>query len=92
MVKRLNYDEHARGAQKDRYGTNEPSQQAEDVFARRTGVCEGYARLMVALGKAADVEIAFVTGSIRDARRRLADGDDASIEAALEGLATRGTR
>jgi hypothetical protein len=86
VVLRLTYDEATLAAlMKDRYGTDEPSQQAEDVFARRTAVCEGYARLMVALGKAADVEIAYVTGSIRDARRRVADGDDASIKAALEG-------
>ena len=62
---------------------------AEAVFAARTGVCEGYARLMVALGKAADVEIAYVTGSIRDARRRVAEGDDASVKAALEGYEPR---
>jgi transglutaminase/protease-like cytokinesis protein 3 len=51
--------------------TNTPSQDAEAVFARKTAVCEGYARLMVALGKAANVEIAYVTGYIRDSRRRL---------------------
>ncbi len=46
------------------------------MFARRSGVCEGYARLMTALGKAAGIEIAYVTGYIRDSERRLAVSDD----------------
>ena len=33
---------------------------------RKTAVCEGYARPMVALGKAAGVEIAYITGYTRD--------------------------
>jgi hypothetical protein len=32
------------------------------VFARRKGVCEGYARLYVALGRAAGVEVSYVLG------------------------------
>jgi transglutaminase/protease-like cytokinesis protein 3 len=63
-----------------------PSQEAEAVFAARTGVCEGYARLMVALGKAAGVEIAYVTGYIRDAHRRVAPADsEATLRSTLEG-------
>jgi hypothetical protein len=63
-----------------------PSQQADDVFAARTGVCEGYARLMQALGQAAGLEMAYITGYIRDAHRNAgaATTDDA-IKAALEG-------
>jgi transglutaminase-like putative cysteine protease len=49
-----------------------PSQDAEDVFARKKAVCAGYSRLMVALGKAAGIEIMYVTGWIRDSQRRLA--------------------
>jgi transglutaminase/protease-like cytokinesis protein 3 len=59
------------------------------VFERRAGVCEGYARLMVALGKAAGVEIAFVTGYIRDSARRLEISDDpwdTKRSEALEGV------
>jgi len=56
------------------------------VFAARTGVCAGYAKLMVALGKAAGAEIAYVTGYIRDpARRTTAEGTDDTIKSALEG-------
>ena len=63
-----------------------PSQEAEAVFAARTGVCEGYAKLVSALGKAAGVEIAYVTGYIRDTQRRTTDtGTDDAIKAALEG-------
>src|SRR5262249_54429317 len=63
-----------------------PSQEAVDVFAARKGVCEGYARLMTTLGKAAGIEIAYITGYIRDAKRRVEAGaDDATVKAALEG-------
>jgi transglutaminase-like putative cysteine protease len=65
---------------------NRPSQQADDVFAARTGVCEGYARLLKALGEAAGLEMAYITGVIRDAHRNAgaATTDDA-IKAALDG-------
>ena len=85
VVLRLSYDEATLQRLLANPSADEPSQQAEEVFARQTAVCEGYARLMVAIGKAADVEIAYVTGSIRDARRRVADGDEATVKAALEG-------
>ena len=62
-----------------------PSQQAEPVFAARTGVCEGYSRLVIAIGKAAGVEIAFVSGYIRDPSRRLTGVDD-PIKASLQGV------
>lgn len=62
-----------------------PSQDAETVFRTKTGVCEGYARLMSALGKAAGSDIAYVTGYIRDARRRVAEGDEKTVKASLEG-------
>ena len=71
VVLRMTYDHAALELILKHDYANTPSQEAEDVFARKTAVCEGYARLMVALGKAANVEIAYVTGYIRDARRRL---------------------
>ena len=43
-----------------------PSQQAEDVFRTRKGVCAGYSRLLVALGAAAGVDIRYITGFARD--------------------------
>lgn len=85
-VLRLTYDtptSQLRG--EDRY-TKRPSQEGEDVWRAKTGVCEGYARLMVALGKAAGVEIAYITGYIRDTER---DVDPAAsedvVKATLEG-------
>lgn len=86
VVLRLSYDTATLShLMADPSWRGEPPQDAESVFARRTAVCEGYARLMVALGKASGVDIAFVTGHIRDAERRTPDGDDATIRAALEG-------
>lgn len=71
VVLRMSYDYDALALILKGDYANTPSQEAEAVFARKTAVCEGYARLMVALGKAANVEIAYVTGWIRDSRRRL---------------------
>jgi len=82
---RLVYDERALERIMARDFRNVPPQTAEAVFAAGTGVCEGYARLMTAIGQAANVEIKYVTGYIRDASRRVALGSDASIKAALEG-------
>ncbi|HEY5934241.1 MAG TPA: transglutaminase-like domain-containing protein, partial [Kofleriaceae bacterium] len=67
---RLTYDDAALKLIIARDYKNVPSQKAEDVFAAKVGVCEGYARLMTALGTAASVEIKYVTGYIRDAQRR----------------------
>lgn len=76
VVNRLHYDYDALKLIEAGDYERTPEQTADAVFAARTGVCEGYSRLMVALGKAAGVEIAFVTGYIRDSRRRLAVSDD----------------
>ncbi|HVJ20307.1 MAG TPA: transglutaminase domain-containing protein [Polyangiaceae bacterium] len=43
-----------------------PPQDAVTVLASRKGVCEGYSRLMVAVGKAAGLEIVQVVGYSRD--------------------------
>jgi hypothetical protein len=86
VVLRLTYDEATLEKLQRKDYANVPSQEAEAVFAARTGVCAGYARLMVALGKAVGVEITYVTGYIRDAERRVAvDGSEASLKSSLEG-------
>ena len=86
VVLRLHYDEDALAKILAKDYAHTPSQEAEAVFAARTGVCEGYAKLVSALGRAAGVEIAYVTGYIRDTRRRTTDvGTDDAIKAALEG-------
>lgn len=80
---RLSYDTD--GLAKSQAGTApRPPQQAEAVFASRLAVCEGYARLMVAIGKAAGIEIKYVTGWIRDSSRRLS-ATDATAKQALHG-------
>ena len=90
VVLRLDYDvATARLSGDDRFTApvgKRPSQRAVDVFTARRGVCEGYARLMVALGKAAGIEIAYITGFIREAGRHI-DGDatDDAVKASLEG-------
>jgi transglutaminase-like putative cysteine protease len=89
VVNRLSYDHDALKKIEARDYKNVPSQEAEPVFAAKTGVCEGYSRLMTALGKAAGLEIAYVTGAIRDSERRLAISDDpwdTSQREALEGV------
>jgi transglutaminase-like putative cysteine protease len=65
-----------------------PSQEAGPVFAARTAVCAGYAKLMSALGAAAGLEIKYVTGYIRDSSRRVMNptGSDESIRASLQGV------
>ena len=88
VITRLHYDDEAL-AQLQRKDPHAPDQSADAVFARRAGVCAGYAHLMSALGKAAGVEIAYITGYIRDSTRRLAISDDpwdTSRDAALEGV------
>jgi transglutaminase-like putative cysteine protease len=84
VVLRLSYDYGALEKIMKHDYANTPSQDAEDVFASKTAVCAGYARLMVALGKAANVEIAYVTGYIRDSTRRLSL--DATGQPNLEGV------
>lgn len=84
VVLRLHYDRDALKLIEAKDYASTPSQEAEAVFAARTGVCEGYAKLMVALGKAAGVEIAYLTGYIRDASRRL--DFDANGEIPIDGV------
>jgi transglutaminase-like putative cysteine protease len=84
VVMRLAYDYDALARIDAKDWANTPAQDAEAVFTRKKAVCEGYARLMVALGKASGIEIAYVTGWIRDSRRRLAL--DSTGQPNLEGV------
>lgn len=86
VVLRMTYDTKTFELRGEEKRTKRPSQQAADVFAARTAVCEGYARLMVALGEAAGVEIAYVTGFVRTSERRIDDtASDQAIQDVLEG-------
>jgi transglutaminase-like putative cysteine protease len=59
VVTRLRYDSAAlRGPR--------PPQDARSVFDARKGVCEGYARLLVELGKHSGDRIVYVTGEVRE--------------------------
>jgi hypothetical protein len=80
----LDYDYDALKLIEAKDYANTPPETAEAVFARKKGVCEGYARLMVAVGKAANIEIMYVTGYIRDSSRRLTT-TEASAKSALDG-------
>ena len=58
VVMRLHYDhDSVTGPRK--------KQDAQSVFLSRMGVCEGYARLMVELGKQTGDRIVYVTGDVR---------------------------
>ena len=87
VVLRLAYDHDAATLIDHKAYADVPKQDAEAVFARRTAVCEGYARLMVALGKASGVEIAFVTGYARDTQYHVSDAalTDDAVRASLGG-------
>ncbi|MEO8840689.1 MAG: transglutaminase domain-containing protein [Kofleriaceae bacterium] len=87
VVLRLQYDVPTADL-KDAELARRPSQAAEDVFAARTGVCEGYARLYAALGKAAGLDVAFITGYIRDGARHPSEDatTDEQVKQALEGF------
>jgi transglutaminase/protease-like cytokinesis protein 3 len=58
-VTRLTYDDDSVT------GPRKP-QDAQSVFSSRLGVCEGYARLLVALGKVTGDRIVYVTGDVRE--------------------------
>jgi hypothetical protein len=92
VVLRMTYDQAALAATLRGDLGQRPSQEAEAVFAAKRGVCEGYARLTAAIGQGAGLEVAYVTGYIRDATRRIAaetnvNTSDEAIRAALEGYA-----
>ncbi len=60
---RLEYDDDAKTAIDRKDWTAVPSQEADAVFASRHAVCEGYAKLLSALGTAAGVDIRVVVGN-----------------------------
>jgi hypothetical protein len=66
VAQRIRYDDYARQMRDANLPWLAPSQDAESVYARRAGVCEGYSRLMVALGEAAGVDIRYVDGDALD--------------------------
>lgn len=66
VVTRLTYDHDS-----TRPGQRKP-QDAQSVFLARTGVCEGYARLLVELGKVTGDRIVYVTGEVREPNGELA--------------------
>lgn len=78
VVTRLHYDHDSVT------GVRKP-QDAESVFRNRMGVCEGYARLLVELGKHAGIPIAYVVGEVREQDGALAAVGHAWNAAQVEG-------
>lgn len=78
VVTRLRYD-HASVK-----GPRKP-QDARSVFDGRTGVCEGYARLLVELGKHSGDRIVYVTGEVREEHGELAPVGHAWNAVQLQG-------
>lgn len=62
-----------------------PPQDAATVFARKDGVCIGYANLLAAMGKAIGVEVAVVVGDTRDQLDRRAAVGHAWNAVRIEG-------
>lgn len=86
VVLRMTYDDATFQLRGEERYTKRPSQKADDVFAARTAVCEGYARLMVALGEAAGIETAYITGYVRTSERRIDDSaSEEAVKSVLEG-------
>ncbi|HEY0254135.1 MAG TPA: transglutaminase domain-containing protein [Kofleriaceae bacterium] len=88
VVERLHYDVDTYNKIMA-HGDGIPSEEAADVFAAKTGVCAGYAHLYAALGKAAGLEVAYITGWVRNDGRlpnTTVDTDEAIQKAYLEGV------
>lgn len=62
-----------------------PPQNAEKIFRERLGVCSGYARLLVALGEAVGIRVAYVVGDSRDADGEIGGGGHAWNAVEIEG-------
>ena len=84
---RLTYDRKAYGLIMAKDWEHVPSQEADAVFAARTGVCAGYSHLLAALGKAAGVNILYITGYARDSQQQVPENNAAALQATLEGYA-----
>lgn len=78
VVTRLHYD-HA-----SLKGPRQP-QDAKSVFLSRKGVCEGYARLLVELGRHTGDRVVYVTGEVREQ-----DGELAPVGHAWNAVELRG--
>jgi transglutaminase-like putative cysteine protease len=79
VVTRLEYD-----VDSTKPGRRKP-QDAETVFRTRRGVCEGYARLLVALGALTKDPIVFVPGDVREESGAMAPVGHAWNAAFVEG-------
>jgi transglutaminase-like putative cysteine protease len=79
VVTRLEYD-----VESTKPGRRSP-QDAETVFRTRRGVCEGYARLLVALGALTKDPIVFVPGDVREESGTMAPVGHAWNAAFVEG-------
>lgn len=63
-----------------------PPQTAQAVFTRRNAVCAGYADLLVALGKAAKLQIVYVVGDARGANGEVDGAGHAWNVATVDGI------
>lgn len=79
VVTRLEYDHESL-----KPGQRKP-QDATSVFTNRVGVCEGYARLLVALGKETGDQIVYLGGDVREDDGRPAPAGHAWNAVKLEG-------
>ncbi|MBI5544857.1 MAG: transglutaminase [Deltaproteobacteria bacterium] len=79
VVTRLRYDHESAD------GPVRKPQDAEHVFAARTAVCEGYARLLVEMGKFTGDRIAYVVGDVREQNGDLASSGHAWNAVQIDG-------
>jgi len=79
VADRIGYDAPALAAR------TYPSQDAVDVFHSRVAVCAGYARLMVALGRAIGERVAYLTGDARTDVDEVGGGGHAWNAVQIEG-------
>lgn len=86
VVTRYRYDTVALEILKNGNRADFPKQDAQSVFSKRVAVCEGYARTLVALGKASGDEIIYVTGDVREE-----DGAAAPIGHAWNSVQIKGS-
>jgi transglutaminase-like putative cysteine protease len=82
---RLTYDHHTLELIERKQYESVPSQEADAVFRAHTGVCAGYAKLFAAIGKAAGLEVAYITGYARDSQLFPSGSTDSAIVASLQG-------
>ncbi len=81
VVTRLRYDHQTA----DSDGADRRPQDAESVFKARTAVCEGYARLLVALGQVTGDRIVYLVGEVREESGELASAGHAWNVVQIQG-------